>query len=42
MLRGMEFALFGVSLLVFVVLTFRLPHREHEKRNSSYSAGTKK
>jgi hypothetical protein len=42
MLRGMEFALFGVSILVFVVLLFRLPNRESEKRDSTYSAGPKK
>jgi predicted MFS family arabinose efflux permease len=42
MLRGMEFALFGVSILVFIVLMFRLPNRESEKRDSSYSSGQKK
>jgi hypothetical protein len=42
MLKGMEFALLGVSILVFIGLMIRLPSRRSRSDDSPLSANTKK
>lgn len=42
MLKGLEFALLGVSILVFLGLMIRWPSRRSRGDDTSLSTGTKK
>lgn len=42
MLKGMEFVLLGVTVLVFIGLMIRWPSRQSRKRDSSLPTGFKK